>query len=136
MCSVCDAIKDKHPEASSLEDAIGMASADQAETQMDYQVDHVLASLADLLKSVNSPPVTPTEIKSFTEVFAGDMMFRQPPQAVAWTAALLAYRYASLLGQWADLYVHQNGSDLDGTEMLTPEQMAAINHSPRTGAPK
>lgn len=136
MCSVCDAIKDKHPKASSLEDAIGMAAADQAEAQMDYQVDHVLGSLADLLKSAGNSPVTPTEIKSFTGAFAGDMMFRQHPQVIAWTTAVLAHRYASLLGQWADLYVHENGSDLDGTEMLTPEQVAAVSHSPRAAKPE
>lgn len=155
MCHVCDA---KEPGVSddgvrvvrSVEEfkdlfaelTAGQAqpsAGERAEAEMDQQVETILTGLRERMKAHHATDPTlvtePTGIYAVTEGFAADLMFRQQPPAIAWTAAILAHRYLTLLAQWADLYVHENGSDLEDVAGLQPEQERAVTESPRTPAP-
>lgn len=115
------------------------APDDRFTNQMDGQVEVILSALRRTLatlKASGEVPTTPAEIHAVTEALGADLMFRQNAQAIAWAAAILAHRYHVLLEQWADLYVHENGSDLEDVVGLQPEQERAVAEGPRTPQPE
>ncbi len=113
---------------------------ERATAEMDQQIQTALTDMNARVTTIRerNPRLLADAVGVYalTEDFAAQLMFRQDASAVAWMAAVLAYRYQELLQQWADLYVHENGSDLDDVEGLLPEQEQAVAENPRTPQPE
>jgi hypothetical protein len=69
---------------------------------------------------------SPKGAKDFSEAFAAELMFRQEPAAIAWTASLLAIRYQELLIDWAQLRGILLGEDETLVHIEQPERRAAL----------
>ena len=155
MCHLCDAKRSGvEPGMILVNDEKGLAdlfgalaakgapvsAEERATAEMDRQVETILADLNTRMAAIREQKpgllVGSASVYALTEGFAADLMFRQPQSAIAWTTAILAHRYLALLDQWADLFVHENGSDTEGVEGLLPEQEAAVAGNPRTPQPE
>lgn len=151
MCHLCDAKRSGvEPGMILVNDEKGLAdlfgalaakgapvsAEERATAEMDRQVETILADLNTRMAAIREQKpgllVGSASVYALTEGFAADLMFRQPQSAIAWTTAILAHRYLALLDQWADLFVHENGSDTEDVEGLLPEQEAAVAGNPRT----